>query len=178
MPKCLRLGSSRVIFVKKKDGTLRVCIYFRHLNKVTINNKYSFPRIGDFFDQLKGERIFSNMDLGSSYHQVRIKEEDMKKKTFKKKHAHYEFTIVSFGLSNVPTSFIFPMSGVFREHMDKLLIVFLEDISIYSKSEEENEKYLGRVLLILREHKLYAKISKCIFYQKNIHYLGHIFVRI
>jgi hypothetical protein len=163
-----------VLFVKKKDGTLRLCIDFRQLNKVTIKNKYPLPRIDDLFDQLKGARIFSKIDLRSGYHQVRIKEEDINKTTFRTRYGHYEFTVVPFGLSNAPTIFMCLMNGVFREYLDKFVIVFLDDILVYSKSEEEHEKHLRMVLQVLREHKLYAKLSKCIFYQKKIHYLGHI----
>jgi hypothetical protein len=132
------------------------------------------PRIDDLFDQLKGARIFSKIDLRSGYHQVRIKEEDINKTTFRTRYGHYEFTVVPFGLSNAPTIFMCLMNGVFREYLDKFVIVFLDDILIYSKSEEEHEKHLRMVLQVLREHKLYAKLSKCIFYQKKIHYLGHI----
>jgi hypothetical protein len=158
----------------KKDGTLRMCIDFRQLNKVTINNKYHFPRIDDLFDQLKGAKIYSNIDLRSSYHQVRIKEEDIIKIAFRTRYGHYEFVVVPFGLSNAPTGFMCMMNGVFRECLDKFLIVFLYYILVYSKSEEEHEKHLRMELQVLRENKFYVKISKCIFYQKKIHYLGHI----
>jgi hypothetical protein len=105
---------------------------------------------------------------------VRIKEEDISKIAFRKRYGHCEFTVVSFGLSNSPIVCICLMNGVFREYLDKFVILFLDDILIYSKSEEEHEKYLRMVLKILRDHKLYAKLTKCIFYQKNNHYLGHI----
>jgi hypothetical protein len=128
-----------VLFVKKKDGTLRLCINFRQLNKVTINNKYPLPIIDDLFDQLKGVRIFSKIDLRSGYHQVRIREEDINKTTFRTRYGHYEFTVVPFGISNSPTIFMCLMNGVFREYLDKFVIVFLDDILIYYKSEEEHE---------------------------------------
>jgi hypothetical protein len=163
-----------VLFVKKKDGTLRLCIDFRQLNKVTVKNKYPFPRIDDLFDQLKDAKIFSKIDLRSGYHQVRIKEEDINKTSFRTRYGHYEFTVVPFGLSNAPIVFMCLMNGIFREYLDKFVIVFLDDILIYSKSEEEHEKHLKMVLQVLREHQLYAKLSKCSFYQKKIHYLGHI----
>jgi hypothetical protein len=165
---------SPVLFVKKKYGTLILCIDFRKLNKVTVKNKYPLPRIDDLFDQLKDENIFSKIDLKLGYHQVRIKEEDINKTAFRTRYGHYEFTVVRFGLSNALVVFMFLMNGVFREYLDKYVIVFLDDILIYSKSEEEHENHLRIVLQVLREHQLYAKLSKCSFYQKQIHYLGHI----
>jgi hypothetical protein len=123
-----------VLFVKKKGGTLSLCIDFRKLNKVTIKNKYHLPRIDYLFDELKGARIFSKIDLRSIYHQVRIREEDINKTTFKTRYGHYEFMVVPFGLSNAPTVFMCLMNGVFREYLDKFVIVFLDDILVYSKS--------------------------------------------
>jgi hypothetical protein len=163
-----------VFFMKKKDGTLTLCIDFRQLNKVTVKNKYSLLRIDDIFDQLKDEKIFSKIDLRSGYHQVRIREEYIKNNAFRTRYGHYEFTVVPFGLSNAPVVFMFLMNGVFLEYLDKFVIVFLDGILIYSKSEEEHENHLRMVLKVLRDHQLYAKLSKCSFYQKKIHYLGHI----
>jgi hypothetical protein len=166
-----------ILFVKKKDGTLRLCIDFRQLNKVTVKNKYPLPRIDDLFYELKDAKIFSNIDLRSGYDQVRIKEEDISKTSFRTRYGHYEFTMVPFGLSNAPVVLMFLMNGVFREYLDKFVIVFLDDILVYSKSEEENEHHLRMVLQVLRQHQLYAKLSKCSFYQKQIHYLGHIILK-
>jgi hypothetical protein len=163
-----------VLFVNKKDGTLRLCIDFRQLKKVTVKNKYPLSRIDDLFDQLKDAKIFSKIDLRSRYHQVRIKDEDINKTTFRTRYGHYEFTVVSFGHSNAPVVFMCLMNGVFRDYLDKFVIVFLDDILVYSKSEEEHEQHLRMVLQVLREHQLYAKLSKCSFYQRQIHYLGHI----
>jgi hypothetical protein len=154
-----------VLFVKNKDGTLRLCIDFRQLNKVTVKNKYHFSRIYDLFDQLRGKKIFSNIDLISGYHKVRIKEEDISKTTFRTMYGHYEFTLVPFGLSNAPTVFMCLMNGVFREYLDKFIVVFLDDVLFYSKSKEENEQHFRMVLQALREHQLYVKLSKCSFYQ-------------
>jgi hypothetical protein len=123
-----------VLFVKKKGGTLSLCIDFRKLNKVTIKNKYHLPRIDYLFDELKGARIFSKIGLRSIYHQVRIREEDINKTTFRTRYGHYEFMVVPFGLSNAPTVFMCLMNGVFREYLDKFVIVFLDDILFYSKS--------------------------------------------
>jgi hypothetical protein len=144
------------------------------LNKVTVKNKYPLPRIDDLFDQLKDARIFSKIDLRSGYHQVRIKDEYINKTSFRTRYGHYEFTVVPFGLSNAPVVFMCLMNGVFREYLDKFVIVFLDDILVYSKTEEEHEHHLRMVLQVLREHQLYAKLSKCSFYQNQIHYLGHI----
>jgi hypothetical protein len=144
------------------------------LNKATVKNKYPLPRIDDLFDQLRGAKIFSKIDLRSIYHQVRIKEEDISKTTFITRYGHYEFVVVPFGLTNAPTVFMCLMNDIFINYLDKFFIVFLDDILIYSKSEEEHEHHLRLVLQVLREHQLYAKLSKCSFYQEKIHYLGHI----
>jgi hypothetical protein len=144
------------------------------LNKVTLKNKYPLSRVDDIFDQLNLAKIFSKIDLKSGYHQVRIKDEDISNTTFRTRYSHYEFTVVSFGLSNAPVVFMCLMNGVFRNYLEKFVIVFLDDLLVYSKSEEEHEQHLRMVLQVLREHQLYAKLSKCSFYQRQIHYLGHI----
>jgi hypothetical protein len=149
------------LFVKKKDGSLRLFIDFRQLNKVTVKNKYPLPMIDDLFDQLNDAKIFSKIDLNSGYHQVRIKKEDIRKTAFRTRYGHYEFIVVPFGLSNAPIVFMCLMNVVFREYLDKFFIVFLDDILVYSKSEEENEHHLRMVLQVLREHQLNAKLSKC-----------------
>ena len=141
-----------VLLLKKKDGTLRLCIDFRQLNKENINNKYPLLRIDDLFDKFMDAKIFSNIDLRSGYHQVRIKDEDIRKTSFRRRYAHYEFTVVPFGLSNAPVVFMCLMNGVFRDYLDKFVIVFLDDILVYSKSEEEHEQHLRMVLQVLREH--------------------------
>jgi hypothetical protein len=163
-----------ILFVKKKDCALRLCINFRLLNKVTMKNKYPLPRIDDLFDQLRGARIFSKIDLRSRYHHVRIKEEDISKIAFRTRYGHYEFTVVPFGLSNALVVFMCLMNGVFIDYLDKFFIVCLDDILIYSKSEEEHKQHLRMVLQVLRERQLNAKLRKCSFYQRQIHYLGHI----
>jgi hypothetical protein len=122
-----------VLFVKKKDGTLRLCIDFRQLNKVTVKNKYPLLRIGDLFDQLKGAKIFSKIDLRSRYHEVRMKDEDISKTAFRTRYGHYEFTVVLFGLSNTPVVFMCLMNRIFRDNLDKFVIVFLDEILVYSK---------------------------------------------
>jgi hypothetical protein len=154
-----------VLFVKKKDGTLRLCMEFIELNKITVKNKYPLPRIDDLFDQLKNEKIFSKIDLRSGYHQVRIKEQDINKTGFLPRYGHYDFTVVPFGLSNAPVVFMCLMNGIFRDHLDNFFIFSLDEILIYAKSEEEQEKHLRLVLHVLREHHLYSKLRKCSFYQ-------------
>jgi hypothetical protein len=153
---------------------LRLCIDFRKLNKVTVKNKYHLPRIIDLFDQLKNEKIFSKIDLILGYHQVIIKDEYINKTGFRTMYGHYEFIVVPFGLSNAPIVFMCLTNGIFREYLDKFVIVFLDDILIYSKSEEEHEKHLKMVLQVLREHQLYAKLRKCSFCHNQIHFWGHI----
>ena len=122
-----------VLFVRKKDGTLRLCIDFRQLKKSTVKNRYPLPRIDDLFDQLRGSKILSKIDLRSGYHQVRIKEEDISKIVFRTRYGHYEFTVVPFGLTNAPAMFMCLMNRVFRKYLDNFVIVFLDDILIYSK---------------------------------------------
>jgi hypothetical protein len=163
-----------VLFVKKKDGTLRLCIDYRQLNKVTIKNKYPLPRIDDLFDQLGGASVFSKIDLRSGYHQVRIKGEEIHKTAFRTRYGHYEFVVVPFGLTNAPATFMCLMNSVLSKFLDKFVLVFIDDILIYSKNREEHEEHLRIVLQVLREHQLYAKFSKCDFFQKQIHYLGHV----
>jgi hypothetical protein len=145
--------------MKKKDGTLRLCIDFRQLNKIIVKNKYHFPRIDDLFDQLRGGRIFSKIDIKSEYHQVRKKEEEINMTSFKTSYGHYKFRVVPFWLSNAPVVFMYLMNIVFRNYLDKFFIVFLDDISIYSNFEEENKQHLRMTFL---------------FIQRPIHCLGHI----
>jgi hypothetical protein len=153
-----------VLFVNKKDGTLRLCIDYRQLNKVTIKNKYPLPRIDDLFDQLGGASIFSKIDLRSRYHQVRIKGEDNYKTTFRTRYGHYEFVVVPFGLTNALATFMCLMNNVLSKFLDKFVLVFIDNILIYSKNREEHEEHLRLVLQVLREHQLYAKFSKCVFF--------------
>jgi hypothetical protein len=162
------------LFVKKKDGTLSLCIDYRQLNKVTIKNKYPLPRIDDLFDQLGGVSIFSKIDLRSGYHQVQIKGEDIHRIAFRMRYGHYEFVVVPFGLTNAPATFMCLMNNVLNKFLDKFVLVFIDDILIYSKNKKEHEEHLRLVLQVLREHQLYAKFSKCEFFQKQIHYLGHV----
>jgi len=163
-----------VLFVKKKDGTFRLCINYRQLNKVTVKNKYLLPRIDDLFDQLKGARVFSKIDLRSGYHQLRIREHDIQKTAFRTRYGHYEFLVMPFGLTNAPAVFMDLMNRVFWFYLDKCVVVFIDDILVYSSSYLEHEKHLRKVLEILRENKLYAKLDKCEFWLKEVIFLGHV----
>ncbi|KAA0058809.1 ty3-gypsy retrotransposon protein [Cucumis melo var. makuwa] len=163
-----------VLFVKKKDGSMRLCIDYRELNKVTVKNRYPLPRIDDLFDQLQGATVFSKIDLRSGYHQLRIKDGDVPKTAFRSRYGHYEFIVMSFGLTNAPAVFMDLMNRVFREFLDTFVIVFIDDILIYSKTEAEHEEHLCIVLQTLRDNKLYAKFSKCEFWLKQVSFLGHV----
>ncbi|KAK9151698.1 hypothetical protein Syun_010007 [Stephania yunnanensis] len=163
-----------ILFVKKKDGTMRMCIDYRKLNKVTVRNHYPLPRIDDLFDQLKGARFFSKIDLRSGYHQLRIREEDIQKTAFSRRYGLFEFTVMPFGLTNAPTIFMDLMHRVMRPYLDRFVIVFIDDILIYSRTREDHEGHLRTVLTTLREHRLYAKFSKCDFWLSVVKFLGHV----
>ncbi|KAL0559513.1 hypothetical protein IC582_004126 [Cucumis melo] len=163
-----------VLFVKKKDGSMRLCIDYRELNKVTVKNRYPLPRIDDLFDQLQGATVFSKIDLRSGYHQLRIRDSDIPKTAFRSRYGHYEFIVMSFGLTNAPAVFMDLMNRVFKDFQDSFVIVFIDDILIYSKTEAEHEEHLHQVLETLRANKLYAKFSKCEFWLKKVTFLGHV----
>ena len=152
-----------VLFAKKKDKTLRLCINYRQLNRVTIKNRYPLLRIDDLFDQLRGARVYSKIDLCTGYHQLRVRETDIPKTSFRTRYGHFEFTVMPFGLTNVPAAFIDLMHRVFQPYLDQFVVVSVDDILIYSQSEWEHEYHLRIVLQLLRDHQLYAKISKCEF---------------
>src|SRR3954466_14952205 len=166
--------SCPVLFVTKKDGTERMCIDYRPLILATIKNKYPLPRINDLYDQLAASSVFYKMDLRLGYHQIQIREEDIPKTTFTTRYGIYEYTVMSFGLTNAPATFSRLMNYIFMEYLDKFVVVYLDDILIYSKNEEEHAKHLRLILAKLREHKLYAKYSKCEFWLPKVTYLGHV----
>ena len=149
-----------VLFVKKKDGTLRLCVDYRELNKMTVRNKYLLPGIDDLFDQLKGASFFSKIDLRSGYHQLRIKDEDVNKSAFRTRCGHYEFLVMQFGLTNAPTAFKDLMNRVFPPYVDHFFMVFIDDILMYSKDREDHDTHLWVVLETLRNEQLYAKLRK------------------
>ncbi|KAK1653337.1 hypothetical protein QYE76_071142 [Lolium multiflorum] len=166
-----------VIFVDKRDGGRRMCGDYRNLNNVTIKNKYPLPRIQDLFDQVQGAGVFSKIDLRSGYHQIKIKKEDVPKTAFVSRYGHHEYLVVPFGLTNAPAIFMNLMNKIFMKYLDKFVIVFIDDILIYSKDKEEHAKHLKIVLQILREHQLYAKFSKCKFWLDSVEFLGHVLTK-
>ncbi|GJY85501.1 reverse transcriptase domain-containing protein, partial [Tanacetum coccineum] len=163
-----------VLFVKKKDQSFRMCIDYRELNKLTIKNRYPLPRIDDLFDQLQGSQYFSKIDLRSGYHKLRVHEDDIPKTAFRTRYEHFEFTVMPFGLTNAPAIVTDLMNRVCKSYLDKFVIVFIDDILIYSKTWEEHEVHIGLVLELLKEEKLYAKFSKCEFWLREVQYHGHV----
>jgi hypothetical protein len=163
-----------VLFMEKKDGTQWMCVDYRSLNEVTIKNKYPHTRIEDLFDQMKGVSAFSKVDLRSRYHQLKIQESDIPKTAFHTQYGLYEYTVTSFGLTNVPAYFMYLMNKAFLEYLDKFDVVFIDDILIFSKTEEEHEKHLRMVLEKLRSSQLYAKFSKCEFWLTEVAFLEHV----
>jgi DNA replication protein DnaC len=156
---------AHVIFVPKKDGTQRMCMNYHSLNEVTIKNKnkYSLLRIDDLFDQLKESCVFSKIDLQSRYHQLKIRASDISKTCFITWYGLYEYTGMSFGLTNALAYFMYLMNKVFIEYLDKFMVVFIDDILIFSKNEEEHDKNLRLVLQKFRKNQLYVKLNKCEF---------------
>ena len=162
-----------VLFVKKKYGTLRMCIDYLQINKVTVMNKYLLPRIEDLFDQFKGASVFSKIDLRSGYYQVRVKDVDVPNTAFITRYGHYEFLVIPFGFTNAPAAFMDLMNMVFQPYLDQYAVIFIDGILVYSK-EHKHEQHLRIVLQILREKLLFAKLRKCYFWLKEMSFLGHI----
>ena len=163
-----------MLFVKKKNSMFRLCIDYRQLNKMTVKNKYPLPRIDDLFDQLKGASFFSKIEMRSGYHQLRIKDTDVHKTAFRTRYGHYEFLVMSFGLTNAPAAFMDLMNRVFRPYVDQFVVVFIDDILMYSKDQENHDTHLQVVLETLRKERLYAKLSKCEFWLRKVFFLGHL----
>jgi hypothetical protein len=161
------------LFVKKKDESLRLCVDCRPLNAVTIKNKYPLPHIDVLFDQLVGAKVFSKIDLRSGYHQIKIRASDISKTAFSTRCGLYEYLVMSFGLTNALAYFMYLMNSVFMPELNKFVVVFIDDILVYSKSEDEHTKHLQTVLQRLHDHCLYAKFSKCDFWLREIKFLGH-----
>ncbi|GKD61880.1 putative nucleotidyltransferase, ribonuclease H, partial [Tanacetum coccineum] len=163
-----------ILFVKKKDRSFRICIDYRELNKLTVKNRYPLPRIDDLFDQLQGSSIYSKIDVRSGYHQLRVREEDILKTAFRTRYGHYKFQVIPFGLTNAPAVFMDLMNRVCKPYLDKFVIVFIDDILIYSRDEKEHEEHLKTILELLKKEELYAKFSKCEFWIHMVKFLGHV----
>jgi hypothetical protein len=163
-----------VLFLDKSDGSSRLCTDYRRLNDVTIKNKYPLPKLEDLFEQLNGSQVFSKIDVRTRYHQLKIRTTDIPKTAFTTRYGLYEYTVMYFGLTNAPAYFMNLMNMVFMEFLDKFVIVFINDILIYFKSEEEHATHLKLVLVTLREYQLYAKFSKCKFWLKEVGFLVHV----
>ncbi|GKC92779.1 putative reverse transcriptase domain-containing protein [Tanacetum coccineum] len=163
-----------VLFVKKKDGSFRMCIDYRELNKLTVKNRYPLPRIDDLFDQLQGSSVYSKIYMRSGYHQLRFREEDIPIMAIQTRYGHYEFQVMPFGLTNAPAVFMDLMNRVCKPYFDKVVIVFIDDILIYSKNKEEHAKHLKISLELLKKEQLYAKFSKCDFRLESVQFLGHV----
>jgi hypothetical protein len=162
------------IFMKKKDESLRMCMDYQPLNVVTVKNKYPLPRIDILFDQLSKAKVFSKIDLRSSYHQIKIRPEDIPKTAFSTRYGLFEYLIMSFGLTNAPAHFMYLMNSVFMPELDKFIVVFIDDILVYSQNKEEHAEHLRIVLTQLRDHQLYAKFSKCEFLLNKVPFLGQV----
>lgn len=163
-----------ILFVPKKDGTRRLVVDYRLLNSITIKNRYPLPRIDDLMDQLQGATVFSKLDLASGYHQIRVAEADQHKTAFRTRFGHFEFKVLPFGLTSAPATFMRLMHDVFMPFLDKFVIVYLDDILVYSKTPEDHLEHLRQVLEVLRKHKLFAKLKKCEFGVPTLEFLGHV----
>ena len=166
--------ASPVPLVKKKDGTWRFCVAYRKLNAITIKNKFPIPIIEEILDELQGSKVFTKLDMRSGYHQVRMLPNDEHKIAFKTHQSHYQFKVMPFGLTNAPATFQCIMNQVLQPFLRHFVLVFLDDILIYSSSMGDHIQHLQQVLETLRAHQLYLKASKCTFAQNSLEYLGHI----
>jgi len=163
-----------VLLVKKKDGGSRLCANYKQLNKMTIKNKYALLRIDDLMDQLHGSSVFSKIDLRSGYHQILVKADDVQKTAFRSRYGHYEYVVMPFGVTNAPVVFMDYMNRIFKPFLDKFVVVFIDDILIYSRTQEKHADHLRLVLGILRKKQLYVKLSKCEFWMDEVQFLGHV----
>ena len=162
-----------VLFVPKKDGGLRFCVDYRWLNKKTIRNQYPLPLPEELFDRLGGAKVFSKIDLKSGYWQIPVREGDVQKTAFKTRWGLYEYLVMPFGVTNAPAQFMNMMNDLLGEYLDRFVLVFLDDILIYSANIDQHTEHVEKVLQKLREHRLYAKASKCEFVKDTVEFLGH-----
>src|SRR5829696_7248203 len=162
------------IFVKKKDGKLRMCIDYRALNKITKKNQFPIPLIDDLIDRLQGTSVFTKIDLRWGYNQVWIHQDDIEKTAFRTRYGHYQYKVMPFGLTNAPATFQSLVQDILRPHLDDFVIVYIDDILIYSKNEEDHAQHVRKVLELLRQNRMYGKITKCEFFKEAVEYLGHI----
>jgi hypothetical protein len=173
-PSSSEWGCPTLFIKKKKDNLLWMCVDYRPLNAVTIKNKYPLPRIDILFDQLSKAKVFSKIVLRSGYHQIKIRPQDIPKTAFSTRYGLYEYLVMSFGLTNALAYFMYLMNSMFMPELDKFVIVFIDDILVYSENEEDHAEHLRIVLTRLRDHQLYAKFSKCEFWLRTIPFLGHV----
>jgi len=163
-----------VVFAIKADGSLRLCVDYRELNKVTKKNKYPLPRIDDLFDQLHRAKVFSQMDLATGFRQLRVAKDSVPKTAFRTPSHFFEWLVMPCGLTNAPAYSVDLMNRVFRDQLNKFVLVFVDDILVYSRNEEDHKTHLRIVLEILRKHQLKAKFSKCHFWKSEVRFLGHV----
>jgi hypothetical protein len=166
--------ASLVLLVQKKDGTWRFCVDYRKLNSLTVKNIFPMPLIDEILDELHGSKYFSRLDFKSGFHQIRMDPADEYKTTFKTHHGHYQFKVMPFGLTSAPATFQCTMNSILEPFLRKFIIVFMDDILVYSGSLSDHAQHLKQVLTQLRTHKFYAKLSKCVFAHLSLEYLGHI----
>lgn len=163
-----------ILFAKKKDGSLRLCVDYRALNAVTVRNSFPPPRIDELFDRLHGATVFSRLDLSSGYYQIAMDSNDVEKTAFRTRYGHYQFKVMPFGLTNAPATFMSLMNQVFYDYVDDFIIIYLDDILVYSRNDQQHLAHLEKVLQRLQNHQLYVKMSKCAFFLSSIQFLGHV----
>jgi hypothetical protein len=165
---------SPILFVKKKDGSLRLCVDYRAVNNATIKNAYPLPRVDELLDRLHGATVFSKIDLRHGYHQIRIHDADIHKTAFRTRYGHFEYTVMPFGLTNAPATFQRLMHDIFRPHLDSFVIIYLDDILVFSKNQKDHARHLATTLQLLRDNHLFANTSKCVFATDRVDFVGHI----